>query len=86
MNRYLCHDCGLEFDECELTSIDEFENDLCPACESICIEKLDIICYECKDCGLEFTSRDITAIDENDNDLCPACCSLNIHKRELKTE
>lgn len=32
--QYMCNDCGLAFDEDELTSIDDEGNDLCPACGS----------------------------------------------------
>lgn len=30
--RLICNCCGLEFDESEFTSEDEYGNDLCPAC------------------------------------------------------
>ena len=38
--RLICNCCGLEFDESEFTSEDEYGNDLCPACGETDFEEI----------------------------------------------
>ena len=40
--RLICNCCGLEFDESEFTSEDEYGNDLCPACGETDFEEVPI--------------------------------------------
>ena len=38
--RFVCNCCGLEFDESEFTSEDEYGNDECPACGEIDFDEI----------------------------------------------